>query len=115
MSRHEYQCLVCKPFPKLCYHSAAFAVGGIQAFTACPGGEIGRHRRLKISRPNGRTGSIPVLGTIISPHCCITSAAMNGLAVCSMANPLVHINRAVNSVVGEGNDNAEQLRRDGGR
>jgi len=40
---------------------------------------------------------------------------MNGLAVYSMANPLVHINRAVNSVVGEGNDNAEQLRRDGGR
>ena len=29
----------------------------------CPDGEIGRHKRLKISRPHGRTGSIPVPGT----------------------------------------------------
>ena len=28
-----------------------------------PDGEIGRHKRLKISRLNGRTGSIPVPGT----------------------------------------------------
>ena len=30
----------------------------------CPGGGIGRHRRLKISRPNGRAGSSPAPGTI---------------------------------------------------
>lgn len=30
----------------------------------CPGGEIGRHTRLKILRFNERTGSIPVPGTI---------------------------------------------------
>jgi hypothetical protein len=30
----------------------------------CPGGEIGRHRRLKISRQKCCTGSIPVPGTI---------------------------------------------------
>ncbi len=29
----------------------------------CPGGEIGRRIRLKICRPQGRTGSIPVPGT----------------------------------------------------
>ena len=31
--------------------------------TLSPDGEIGRHKRLKISRPHGRTGSIPVPGT----------------------------------------------------
>ena len=30
----------------------------------CPGGEIGRHKGLKIPRLNGCTGSIPVPGTI---------------------------------------------------
>jgi hypothetical protein len=35
----------------------------------CPGGGIGRHRRLKISRPYGRTGSIPVPGTSIIKAC----------------------------------------------
>ena len=29
----------------------------------CPGGEIGRHKRLKISRSQGRAGSIPAPGT----------------------------------------------------
>ena len=38
--------------------------------TRCPGGEIGRHRRLKISRLNGCTGSIPVPGTIKSSIIC---------------------------------------------
>ena len=33
---------------------------------ACPGGEIGRHKGLKIPRLNGRAGSIPALGTILS-------------------------------------------------
>ena len=32
--------------------------------TLSPDGEIGRHKRLKISRPYGRTGSIPVPGTM---------------------------------------------------
>ena len=32
-----------------------------------PGGEIGRRSRLKICRPKGRTGSIPVLGTRHQP------------------------------------------------
>jgi len=31
-----------------------------------PGGEIGRHKRLKISRSQGRAGSIPAPGTIYS-------------------------------------------------
>ena len=31
-----------------------------------PGGEIGRHKRLKISRQQWRTGSIPVSGTMTS-------------------------------------------------
>jgi len=31
----------------------------------CLGGGIGRHKRLKISRSQGRTGSIPVSGTSI--------------------------------------------------
>ncbi len=30
---------------------------------ACPDGEIGRHKRLKISRSKGRAGSIPARGT----------------------------------------------------
>ena len=30
----------------------------------CPDGEIGRHKRLKISRSNRRAGSIPAPGTI---------------------------------------------------
>ena len=30
----------------------------------CLGGEIGRRKRLKISRPNGRAGSTPARGTI---------------------------------------------------
>ena len=30
----------------------------------CPGGEIGRHARLKISSPLGGAGSIPAPGTI---------------------------------------------------
>ncbi len=36
---------------------------GLQ-YQICPGGEIGRHTRLKILRFNERTGSIPVPGTI---------------------------------------------------
>jgi hypothetical protein len=32
-----------------------------------PDGEIGRHKRLKISRPQGCTGSIPVPGTTSAP------------------------------------------------
>ena len=35
-------------------------------FIDCPDGEIGRHKRLKISRPQGRAGSIPARGTINS-------------------------------------------------
>ena len=35
--------------------------------TNCPGGGIGRHKGLKIPRLYGRAGSIPALGTIISP------------------------------------------------
>ena len=31
----------------------------------CPDGEIGRHKRLKISRLKERAGSIPALGTIL--------------------------------------------------
>jgi hypothetical protein len=31
----------------------------------CPDGEIGRHKRLKISRSNRRAGSIPAPGTIV--------------------------------------------------
>ena len=33
-------------------------------FTPCPDGEIGRHKRFKISRQKWRTGSIPVPGTM---------------------------------------------------
>ena len=33
--------------------------------THCPGGEIGRHKGLKIPRLYGRAGSIPAPGTII--------------------------------------------------
>ena len=32
-----------------------------------PGGEIGRHKRLKISRLYGRAGSIPAPGTKLTP------------------------------------------------
>ena len=35
----------------LWYHSAALESEEIPSFSRCPGGEIGRHRRLKISRP----------------------------------------------------------------
>ncbi len=38
----------------------------IPPVTACPGGEIGRRKGLKIPRLNGRAGSIPAPGTI---HC----------------------------------------------
>ncbi len=40
------------------------SASNILAILDRPDGEIGRHKRLKISRPQGRAGSIPARGTI---------------------------------------------------
>ena len=48
--------------PAKCYDAARFQ-WAVQASILRPDGEIGRHRRLKISRLNGRAGSIPAPGT----------------------------------------------------
>ena len=37
----------------------------LESTAPCPGGEIGRHKGLKIPRQKCRAGSIPALGTII--------------------------------------------------
>jgi hypothetical protein len=46
--------------------SLQFAIRIAISASLCPGGEIGRRKRLKISRPLGRAGSIPAPGT--KPH-----------------------------------------------
>ena len=38
-------------------------VGGANSLIVCPGGEIGRHKGLKIPRSQERAGSIPASGT----------------------------------------------------
>ncbi len=51
-------------------------------YTRCPGGEIGRHTRLKILRLNGRAGSIPAPGTILSSlKLCYASVIIQRLSV----------------------------------
>ena len=42
------------------------SASNILAILDRPDGEIGRHKRLKISRPQGRAGSIPARGTNIA-------------------------------------------------
>ena len=45
------------------------------SISICRGGEIGRHTRLKILRPNSRAGSIPARGTIFLRAFCVLSIA----------------------------------------
>jgi hypothetical protein len=51
---------LCKYLPPECIGNRT----GMLESRACPGGETGRHPRLKISCQKWRTGSIPVPGTI---------------------------------------------------
>ena len=49
---------------ELRYPTQAYTILPVKTSPECSGGEIGRHKRLKISRPLGRAGSIPARSTI---------------------------------------------------
>ena len=81
-TRHSFSvsCTICSTVRYFGLHSRAT---GFTKPLRCPGGEIGRRKRLKVSRPYGRAGSSPAPGTI-EDYCVTASQDRNRRCICAI-------------------------------